>query len=310
MSRIAVIHNPNAKENAKDPHRAQKLAKILGDKGMVYETRVPEEVGPVLDRLRQEGVDVLAICGGDGTYQRVLTDVIKAWGTDDLPPFFLLKGGSMNTNRYSLGAKICAEDSIRMLMHKADAGSLEQEEVHLLDVNGERYGFLFGFGAVIRFLEDYYSSNASGPVRAADTLYKVISGIIMRTEFLKNLTAPVVARTVVDEENLDERKWTMVLAGTLEYIGLGFKPLSRARQEPGRFHLWASGLTPARILAQIHRMFKGQELNGEEHVERVAQRSVFEPVEEDHIAYTLDGELYKAPSIELSYGPRIVLVRE
>ena len=51
MGKIVVLTNPNAKKNKKDPDKKGKLEEVLGENGLVIETKVPEDIQPVADRL-------------------------------------------------------------------------------------------------------------------------------------------------------------------------------------------------------------------------------------------------------------------
>jgi len=94
VGQIVVINNPNAKLNRKLIDRFDRLSKVLDGRGQIYQTRVPEEIQPIADKLAREDIEILAVCGGDGTLHHTLTAFIKAYG-GTFPPILLpLKGGT------------------------------------------------------------------------------------------------------------------------------------------------------------------------------------------------------------------------
>src|SRR5262249_40860469 len=76
---IGIITNPNALGLVRDKRLARRLADIVGNDGIVYETRTPEELRDAVRELHERRVDVLATCGGDGTNLSTLTEVVRTW---------------------------------------------------------------------------------------------------------------------------------------------------------------------------------------------------------------------------------------
>ena len=70
MAGIGVVLNPRSGRNLHDPTAALRLARRLGDKGVVREARSIDELYRIAEDFRRAEIDVLAISGGDGTNQR------------------------------------------------------------------------------------------------------------------------------------------------------------------------------------------------------------------------------------------------
>jgi diacylglycerol kinase family enzyme len=180
--------------------------------------------------------------------------------------------------------------------------------VNLLCVN-DRYGFIFGNGYAVNFLEEYYGANSTtGPRRAAEIAYKAIASVLSRGDMAKRLARKFSAEVVVDGDPLPIRSFGMLIAGFVEYIGIGFKVLYRARKETGRYHLVATALSPGRITSQIHRFYSGKPLLGAHHFDLLARETVIRA--DEPLAYQLDGEIYRDAEIRLAAGPTVRVVVE
>ena len=57
----------------------------------------------VAAELAERRVDIVAVCGGDGSQFRALSALRKAWPGDDLPLFLPLRAGTMNYIARSIG---------------------------------------------------------------------------------------------------------------------------------------------------------------------------------------------------------------
>ena len=79
------------------------MESVLGDDGVVHACDDPESLRQALITLRDMSVDVLVICGGDGTYSYVLGHAEDVFGADAIPPVAILRGGTMNTTANALG---------------------------------------------------------------------------------------------------------------------------------------------------------------------------------------------------------------
>ncbi len=309
LGQLAVVYNPHAKLNKKHPERLERLTAIVGDGGVVYETRQLDELPRLGQELAALDIDLLCICGGDGTNQLVLTALLPAYlaAQRPIPPIYFLKGGSMNTIGWSLGLRFSAESALASLIARRRQGEqFETAPQNTLRVN-DKYGMLFGNGYAINFLEEYYSANSDpGPRRAAEIAYKAISSVITRGDMFQRLARQFRAEVTLDGRRLEFPAYGMILIGTVEYIGIGFKSLYRAHEAPDRFHAVFTMLTPGKILAQLHRFYAGRPLTGECHVDELAREVIIRA--EQPLGYTLDGELYSSQELNITTGPTVPVV--
>src|SRR6187402_688216 len=103
MSGIGVIVNPRSRRNQNDPRAAQRLARTLGDHGVVRAATDKDELARIAEDFRRLKIDVLGISGGDGTNHVTLTGFLEVYSDEPLPPVAFLRGGTMNTVANAIG---------------------------------------------------------------------------------------------------------------------------------------------------------------------------------------------------------------
>src|SRR5262249_62264653 len=112
----------------------------------------------VAREFRHERIDILAVCGGDGSFFRTLTAIVRAYAGDPLPHFLPLRAGSMNTIARSVGCRRGSPERVladTVVDYRAGR-PFETTERHLMVVNQQDLGFMVGAGAIVSFLRVYY----------------------------------------------------------------------------------------------------------------------------------------------------------
>lgn len=302
---IGVITNSNARGIAADPMLPRRLAQIGGRSTEVVETRSPRELHDALVRFADAGVDVIAACGGDGTNLAVITELIQIHGPESLPRLAVLRGGTVNTVAANIGIRGSPEDILTRLVACRNRGMEEPVVVRpTLCVNGS-CGFLFGAAMAARFFEAYYGGPFSGLGWAAALAARVTASSLLGTAFARRLFAPVPARITVDGKRLPQELWTLLVAATVENVGLQIRVTYRALERPGRFHLVASGLPPFELARQLHRTFLSRSLSGGPHFDLLAGEVVIELERPE--PYIMDGDRFHAARLVLRQGPNVKL---
>src|SRR5690349_1009041 len=103
MGGIGVVLNPRSRQNRRDPAAASRLARTLGDQGVVRMARTREDLARIAEDFRKLKIDVLGISGGDGTNHITLTGFLEVYSDEPLPPIAFLRGGTMNTVANAVG---------------------------------------------------------------------------------------------------------------------------------------------------------------------------------------------------------------
>src|SRR5262245_59503760 len=83
---IGVVLNPRARKNRNRADEiGARIASALGQDGLVRVTQSLDAVGEAAVEFHDRGIEILAICGGDGTFHCTLTAFHAVYGADALP---------------------------------------------------------------------------------------------------------------------------------------------------------------------------------------------------------------------------------
>lgn len=310
MPGIAVLTNPRSRQNRRDPRLAGQLAYMLGTKGEVAQPHTLPELVEAARRFREAGVDVVAINGGDGTAHVVLTAFVKAYGDDALPPIALLRGGTMNTIASGMGIRGTPGALLEKLIVRYHTGEpFPTTDRYLMKVGGEdpQYGFLFGNGLIANFLEAYYEGSEPSPTKAAILLGRAICSAVINGELIRKVMRPVEVEVDVDGERWMAQSYLTVAAGTVDDIGLGFRPFFESVRHPGRMHAVGMACTPLGVVAALPSIWMAKTPSNPDILQAIPQRLVMRS--ERAINYMVDGDFHQGgQSLEVTMGPRVRFV--
>jgi diacylglycerol kinase family enzyme len=325
VSGIGVVFNPKSRHNLRDPRAASRLARTLGDSGVVREARSIDELYRIAEDFRRDDIDVLAISGGDGTNHVTLTGFIDVYGGATMPQVALLRGGTMNTVANSVGVGKGRPEGIlgRLLRDYAQRASepLENVERHVMRIgprdgrSGERthYGFLFGTGAVAGFLAEYYRGGEPTPLAAAKTLARCVGSAFIGGETIRRMAKPFRGSVELDDGTAvgtrwGERDYLAVAAGTIPNIGLNFRPFHRYGEQPGHFHMLGIHASPVAFVKELPRIHRAEPMRPGKTYEAVSSHAVVRSAD-GLLRYMIDGDLHETRGeLDIGIGPRVKLV--
>src|SRR5215207_4356332 len=145
MAGIGVILNPRSRKNLRDPRAALRLARTLGDHGVVRTARSRDDLARIAEDFRKLKIDVLGISGGDGTNQVTITGFLEVYANEPLPPIAFLRGGTMNSVANAVGVPHGNPDGLLAALIKRyaarDRQPLRWVERNMMRI-GDHYGFL------------------------------------------------------------------------------------------------------------------------------------------------------------------------
>src|SRR5580692_5225893 len=208
MSGIGVVLNPKSRRNLRDPGAATRLARRLGDHGVLRTARSVEELYRIAEDFRRVDIDVLAISGGDGTGHVTLTGFLDVYGGGAMPQVALLRGGTMNTVANSVGVARGKPEGLLARLIRAYAAraseplaGVERHVLHVtpLDKGDAHYGFLFGTGVVQGFMSEYYRGGDPSPLVAAKTLARGIGSALIGGETIRRMAQPFRGSVRLDD---------------------------------------------------------------------------------------------------------------
>jgi hypothetical protein len=329
---IGVVLNPRSRRNLRDPRAEARLARTLGDHGVVRAARSIDELHRIAEDFRRDDIDVLAISGGDGTNHVTLTGFFDVYGRATMPQVALLRGGTMNTVANSVGVSKGRPEGLLGRLIRAyarRANALENVERHVMRITPAEggkahYGFLFGTGVMCGFLADYYAGGEPSPLEAAKTLARGIGSAVIRGPTIRRMAEPFRGRVTLScgagdgcdgEQSWGERDYLAVAAGTIAHIGLNFKPFYRYAERPAHFHMLGIHSSPLGFVHELPRIHRGEPMRPGKAFDALAERAYVRAAVKggrgtnERLRYMIDGDLHEARGeLEVAIGPQVKLV--
>jgi diacylglycerol kinase family enzyme len=338
MPGIGVIYNPRSGQNLRDPGAARRLSVALGDHGVVREAGSIDQLYRVAEDFRSLEIDILGISGGDGTNGVTITGFLDVYAGNALPHIAFLRGGTMNTAANSVGIRRGKPEGLinGLVQAYVERASIPLQDVerHVLKLRGEsaparsarstkdaapasmqapplleKYGFIFGTGVVCGYLAEYYAGGQPNPVVAAKTLLRGIGSAIVGGEMIRRMAEPFRGTVELDDGTVwEERDYLSVAGGTIDQIGLNFRPFHRYGETPGRFHVLGIHTSPMGFVKQLPRIWRAAPMQPG-HTFEATTTSVVIRSPKGPIRYMVDGDLHECDgALHVSIGPRVRIV--
>ena len=310
MPGIGVVVNPQARGNRRRSQRVRRMAEILGDDGEVWAPEAVATLTDVASEIRARRLDVLAVCGGDGSIFRALSALIPVYGDEPLPAVLPLRAGTINFVAAAIGCRRGAPEKVLAHVVRNQRRGIAPDTVErdLLCVNGGVYGFMLGCGAVVNFLRAYYGQPGAGPLAAIRLLARVVVSGVLGTSFARGIVQPVEADVMCDEERVPFRLFTVVLAGTVDRVALGFRPTYLANRKRGYLHLVGGPMGAwefLRCCRRLRRGFPTEEPTLYDNLAREVTIRFARPA-----PYMIDGDVLDSVSeLHVATGPRVSMIR-
>ena len=308
MPGIGLVSNPYSKKNRKHPERLQQLIECAPDRDLVRLPDTFEKMDEAMEHFKKTGVDIIAINGGDGTVHVALTSMMKAYRGLPLPKIAILKGGTMNMTATNLKLK---GNTVAIFKRVVKAYNEEREikvrKISLLKVN-DRYGFIFGSGAVCTFMDLYHRSSNPSPLVAAKSVLAMAGSMLVHGKLAKEFFKPTWQELNADGFSFGKAPYLAFLITTLPSVGLGMNLTFRAKVDPKKAQMIAFR-DKARIVPQVARVWLGRAIPPDVVDDTVGSHFFING--EKSFRYTLDGDMYSSSGkLVVETGPLLNLVTE
>ncbi len=313
MPGIGVVLNPKSRQNLRDPGASTRLSRRLGDHGVVREARSIDELYRIAEDFKRQDIDVLGISGGDGTNKVTLTGFLDVYREQELPPVAFLRGGTMNTVANAVGVRRGRPEGLLARLVRAYAERAQRPladvERHTMRV-GDDCGFIFGTGVIHGFLKEYYGDEDPSPFVAAKTLLRTAASAVVGGPIARRIAAPFVGTVELDDGTVwPSTKYLTVCAGTVDQIGLNFRPFRRVGDVPETFHALGIHTSAASLVRELPRIFRAEAMRDGLAHEALTKRLVLRNdtgADGGLIRYTIDGDLHEAArELTVSIGPKV-----
>ena len=254
--KVAVVTNPKAGKNTPRAGLGKVISSILATPRWTYNPETLSALEGTAKQLSHDRPDILVIAGGDGTVHETLSKVLiehEHSPAAPIPQILVIPIGTMNNLATTLGlTKHPAVKLAELIAAKIrDKRPLDVTPLNPLKINDE-YGFLYGTGLPVNFLQKYYEDpKHRGPRRAIKVVLTTIGNeILSLLTFRKSkqiLTRPVHATITLPEGNdppvAPFTTHTGIICASIDDIGLGCRAMPKARSQPGCFMLRSTHLS-------------------------------------------------------------------
>jgi hypothetical protein len=234
MARLAVVSNPKSQRN-----RRGALAEVRGLLAGRPDVRHEEirdfaELDSLLDDLLRDGVETVAVNGGDGAVQAVLTSLGRRAPDGDGPKLAVLEGGMTNVIAKDVGVVGAPAKALARLIKALETDQSIEATRPLIGLSlspRERpiYGMFFGaagfYQAVKLANERVRKSGVAGNLASASTVALSLARLLLgrpgRDDPFYRGEPMAIA---LDGAEQPEAPYLILIATTLDRLILGLKP--------------------------------------------------------------------------------------
>jgi hypothetical protein len=316
---VGFLHNPLSGGNRR---RLGAIGRVLGEHAEVRrrDARTPGDVSAALADFARHGVDVVAINGGDGTVQAVLTAVFRDRIFESPPFLAVLAAGTTSMIAGDVGLRGRRPEGLRRLLGwvrspDSRAGLVERPVLRVEPSPGAPplFGMFFGAAAIeqgIRLCRArVHTLGLRGKPGAGLALAALTVGLACGRG---GVVTPVPVTTATDGERPERHDHLVLLVTTLERLLLGLRPFWGDGSGP--LHYTAVLARPRRLIAALPHVLRGRASGTATADNGYVSRDVSGArLWLEGASYTLDGELFTGEPgrgpVVLREGGRVTFVR-
>jgi hypothetical protein len=295
--RIGVLINLRAGHNAAKVARTRGILQAYPHVARV-ETENDQQVPEALAQLLQQGIGLLAVHGGDGTLQRVLTELLRNPASESLPLIAPLRGGRTNMTARDIGSHRDPGVALSSLVVAVRQGTIQRRVVErpvLRVVFGPggptQYGMFFGLGVLHRTIALKHRILPPRHFQGVLGSAAFVATLVTRAVFgsSQGLLTPDPLEIACDGHQVGA-EFVLVMATTLERLFLRMRPFWG--QEPAPIRLTAIAANAPRSLWGALRIVSGHPPASVLREKGYISRNIHRAVLRLRCGVTVDGELF------------------
>lgn len=267
---------------------------------LYQEASTAVEIGAALDILLAEQPQLLAVAGGDGTVQAVLTCLFESHGSSGWPPLCIIPAGTTNMTALDLGVRGGLTRVLKRLqgrLYRPLSPCLIQRPVLRIERPGraDLYGMFFGAGAIasgVRYFHEKISRlGMTSEIAGGLVLLWLLGGLLVG----RSGDALLPARLSVTGGDGEEREgaYIILLASALDRLLLGTRPYWGRERAP--IHATLVRESPQRFWRSLPSLLRGRG----EHLAAIDGYESFNTTALELFMddeFIIDGELHAAES--------------
>ncbi len=265
------------------------------------DVQTPREVLDALLDFARQDVDLLAVNGGDGTVQAVLTNLFLHQPFSVMPLLAILQSGTTSMTARDVGFSGSRVKSLQKLFKWAATGDGEpkvaQRPVLQVQAPGHQtyYGMFFGASAIYQGIEYFHrkinTKGLRGELGPGITILRFLwSAMRQRSGFIP----PIPVSVAIDDKQAQNFDSFVVLVSTLERLFLGIHPYWGI--ESGPLHYTAVRAYPQHLLMALPALLRGRQSHVGTNENGYYSHNAHEIKLFLDGGFTLDGQLYTPES--------------
>jgi len=273
------------------------------------DVQTPQEVLKALIDFARRDVDLLAVNGGDGTVQAVLTNLFHHQPFQRMPMLAVLQSGTTSMTARDVGFSGSRVYSLQKLFKWAAAADgqpqVTQRPVLQVQAPGHptRYGMFFGAAAIYQGIQYFHRKvnprGLKGEIGPGLTILRFLWAAVRQNS---NFIPAVPISVALDDHPPQQFDSFAVLVSTLERLFLGFYPYWG--NESGPLHYTALRARPRYLLRALPSILRGRKGSYGTPENGFYSHNVREIKLNLDSGFTLDGQLYTPEA-----GPEPTVVR-
>ncbi len=244
--RVGVLINP---ESGTNQQSLQALLHVLDQyKPTIHRYVVgPASVAGALAAMAAQRVDVLAVCGGDGTVQAVLTALLHNGPFAALPSLALIAGGTSNMTAADVGVGGKPARALRRLLAWSEGRGPTSRVVRraILRVDGgadgaPQFGMFFSAAGIVEVTRARWATRRrarSKPMRGALGTVVTVGQYLLGLALGRRVVEPTPIAVRLDGRSYSANNYLALFITTLERLSPGIRPY------------WGEGRGPLRYTA-------------------------------------------------------------
>lgn len=339
---IGVITNPNARKNKLHPERAGDLARLVGNAGMVVQTKQLADIKPAIRTFLTAGCKYIVADGGDGALHWVMRSALEvvqepAFRHYALPPIMPTRGGTIDFVASNVGLVGNAESLLAALRDSiAREAPIATAQVETMCIDAtvaaadgttaplRTYGFAVAAGGIgQRFFDKYYQDPDPNPrtimrvvghalasMPVAFSALRHVPRLAPYASYANELFSPTRAQISIDGVTLPGNEFTGIHIASMS-INLGgvFRFFGKA-DAPGVMNALVGAPSALGIARNLPRMAMGKDMTGRDIIDRPCRELIVTATDGTLLSPVIDGEYYRnLTRLEFRLGPTIAVPR-
>jgi diacylglycerol kinase family enzyme len=262
-SRLGVLSNPNSGGNRKGLAAVSDI--LLHQPDALHREAVTlPDTAAALDEFMRNGVGVVAINGGDGTIQTVLTALFHLKPYKKIPLLAVLRAGTDSIIARDIGIHGSRDRGLRKLInwvHEPGGNDaiVRRPVIRLQSSSRPQplYGMIFGAAVIYQGIlfcrRNIHTLGVHGALAPSITLARFLLGVIRRN---RQYATPVPLTIELDQAAPIRNDFIMVLVSTVERLFLGLRPYWGTQTGP--LHFTAIADRAQHLMRVLPSMARGQ----------------------------------------------------